>query len=94
MRPPCSRHQIPKDVRAVDEDWQNLNHRLTSHLSIIRSHTNSLEEDQSLEGTPSPLDAGISETPPPLDAGILKTLEAYVELVQLLGLQSPTDNPL
>ena len=77
-------------MQAVDEDWQNLNDRLKYHLSIIRSQTNSLEEDRSLDENPQPLE----ETPRTIDPAISKTLQAYVELVQLLCSQSPTNNPL
>ena len=84
MRPPCSPHQIPQEVQAVDEDWQNLNDRLKSHLTIIWSQANSLEEDRSLDETPQPLE----ETPRTIDPAISKTLQAYVELVQFLGSQS------
>ena len=73
----CLRHEIPKDVQAVDEDWQNLNDRLKSHITIILSQRKSLKEDQSLDETPKPLE----ETRRTLDTPTLKTLETYVELV-------------
>ena len=83
MRPLRSRYEIPKDVKDVEDDWKGLIHRLKSHLSVIDSQTNSLEEDQSL-----------GEALPSLDPAIVEALGVYVELVQLLHSQSPTNSPL
>ena len=60
-------------MQEVEDDWMDLIRRLKSHLTVIESQTNSLEEDQSL-----------AETPPPFHPDIVKALQVYAELVQLL----------
>ena len=60
-------------MQEVEDDWKDLTHRLKSHLTAIESQTNSLKDDQSLDGTL-----------PLANPAIAKPLEVYVELVQLL----------
>ena len=65
-------------MQEVEGDWKNLTRRLKFHLTVIESHTDSLQEYQEYQS----LDK--IKTPLPLPSEIEKLLQAYVGLVPLL----------
>jgi hypothetical protein len=61
--------RLKQNVEQVDKDWSGLIRTISLHIATVESQTNSLEEDQSID-----------ENPPPLNPDIEKPLQVYIRL--------------
>jgi hypothetical protein len=62
--------KFKQSVEQVDKDWSGLISTIRLHIATVESQTSSLEEDQSID-----------ESPPPLNTDIEKPLQDYIRLV-------------